>query len=198
MLPLFLTLLGFALGALPFSVWVGRLGLRQDIRTVGDRNPGATNVLRAGGFFWFSLALVLDISKGVVPAGLATHIFQLPPATLIPIALAPSLGHAFSPLLRFRGGKAIAATFGVWIGLTLWRIPLVALSLLLLWFLLQDNSGWAILLTLFGMLLALLFWHFPPAYLAIWLGQTILLIWTHRQDLRQWPRRRQIRWITRS
>ncbi|MCA9988072.1 MAG: glycerol-3-phosphate acyltransferase [Anaerolineales bacterium] len=198
MLTILLTLLGFGLGALPFSVWVGQLGLKQDIRKVGDRNPGATNVLRSGGVLWFGLALALDISKGALPAGLATYIFQLPDWSLVPIALAPSLGHAFSPLLNFRGGKAIAATFGVWIGLTLWRMPLVSLALLVFWFLVQDNSGWAVLLTMAGMLLAILWWQLPAPYLAIWLGQLLLLTWTHRQDLRQRPRRRQLSWLSRS
>ena len=70
MLTLIFTLLGFLLGALPFSVWIGRFGLQRDIMKVGDGNPGATNVLRAGGFLWFSLALMLDIGKGALPVGL--------------------------------------------------------------------------------------------------------------------------------
>jgi len=62
---LLFTLFGFALGTLPFSVWVGKIILGKDIRQVGDKNPGATNVLRAGGALPFLLALLLDIGKGL-------------------------------------------------------------------------------------------------------------------------------------
>lgn len=180
---LFWTLLAFLLGALPFSVWVGRLVLGLDIRHFGDKNPGATNVLRAGGYLPFSLALALDISKGALPLGLAVHIFGLSGWGLVPLALAPPLGHAFSPFLNWRGGKAIAAAFGVWIGLTLWTMPLIALLLLVLFSLLVRPSGWAVLLTLAGMLAALLGWFDDLVLLAVWAGHTLLLIWNHRQDL---------------
>lgn len=106
-------LFGFILGALPFSVGVGNWALKKDIRAAGDHNPGATNVLRAGGVGWYALALILDISKGALPVGWAAHLAGISGGALIPIALAPPLGHAFSPFLGGRGGKAVAAAFGV-------------------------------------------------------------------------------------
>ena len=83
---------GFFLGSLPFSVWIGQLALRKDIRQVGDHNPGATNVMRAGGFPWYSVALILDFTKGALPVGLATTIAGIEGWSLIPIAIAPPLG----------------------------------------------------------------------------------------------------------
>ena len=52
-------LLAYGCGSLPFSLWIGRLFLQQDIRDQADRNPGATNVLRAGGRGSAGLALAL-------------------------------------------------------------------------------------------------------------------------------------------
>jgi hypothetical protein len=69
--------LAFFSGALPTAVWVGRFGLGVEITAYGDGNPGATNVYRAGGFLWFSLALALEISKAAAPVGLAVQIFGL-------------------------------------------------------------------------------------------------------------------------
>ena len=65
------TILSFIIGALPFSVWIGKVALKVDIRQYGDKNPGATNVLRAGGYGWFFVALMRDIRKGAAPVGLA-------------------------------------------------------------------------------------------------------------------------------
>ena len=129
MLPQLLwAILSFFAGALPLSVWVGRLAAQRDIREVADHNPGATNVLRTGGFGWFIVAMSLDISKAAVPVGLATQIFGWSGWPLLLIALAPPLGHAFSPFLGGKGGKAVAAVFGVWIGLTIWQLPVVCLA----------------------------------------------------------------------
>ena len=180
---LFWTLLGFVLGAMPFSVWLGRFLLGKEIRQFGDKNPGATNVLRAGGPFPFALALLLDISKGALPLGLAVYVFGLEGWGLVPISLGPPLGHAFSPFLNWQGGKAVAAAFGVWIGLTIWTMPLLALLLLVLFALLVTPSGWAVLLALAGMLAGLLIWFDDPVLLGVWAGQALLMTWTHRGEL---------------
>ena len=184
------TLFGFALGALPFSVWVGKLLLGKDIRQFGDKNPGATNVLRAGGFLPFSLALALDITKGALPLGLAVHIFGVEGWALLPISLGPPLGHTFSPFLNWQGGKAIAAAFGVWIGITIWTMPLISLSLLIVFTLLITPSGWAVMLTMVGMLIALLVWFDDPVLLGVWAVQMGLLAYNHRADLGKRPSRR--------
>lgn len=182
------TLFGFILGAIPFAPLVGRLVLGQDIRQFGDKNPGATNVLRAGGIFWFVIALILDISKGALPVGLAYQIFGYQDWTIIPIALSPLLGHAFSPFLQGKGGKAIAAAFGVWIGLTLWQIPLVSMLLLILWSLLIRPSGWAVLFTLALLLPILWFWLGDPVLIGVMLTHIALLLIKQRDELKMRPR----------
>jgi glycerol-3-phosphate acyltransferase PlsY len=182
------SLFGFFLGSLPFSVWIAQLALRKDIRRVGDHNPGATNVMRAGGVAWYVVALVLDITKGALPVGLAIYIAGIDGWSLIPIAIAPPLGHAFSPFLKFRGGKAVAASFGIWIGLTLWKIPLVSLLLLSVFALLITPAGWAVILTLAGMGLTIWLWLADPVLIGVLLTNASLLIYTHRDDLLQRPR----------
>ena len=186
------TLCGFLLGAIPVAPLVGRYAMGVDIRCYGDKNPGATNVLRAGSRVWFLVALILDVAKGALPVGLAYHQFGIQDWQAIPIALAPTLGHAFSPFLYGRGGKAMASMLGVWIGLTLWQIPLISLALLLFWFALCDNSGWVVLLTALGIICTILFWLPQPVFLAVALAQTTLILWKHRVELRQPP---QLRWI---
>lgn len=186
--------LTFLLGALPFSVWVGRLAGQQDIRSVGDKNPGATNVLRSAGFLWFSLAMLLDISKAAAPIGLAYYVFDWRGWPMWLIAMAPVAGHAFSPFLGWKGGKAVATAFGAWIGLTLYTVPAVSLVALVFWFGLITVSGWAIMLALLTIGLYLLLFNPDPLLLAVLLGQMALLGWTHRADLAQRPSLRP-RWL---
>lgn len=112
-------------GALPWSVWLGRLLFRADPRQHADGNPGAANAFRAAGWRLGAAVLVLDYLKAFLPVLVAHYGFQFPEQQLFWIALMPTLGHAFSIFLRFRGGRAIVVMFGVWSGLTLYVVPLV-------------------------------------------------------------------------
>ena len=181
---------GFLLGAMPFSVWLARIFLRRDVRRVGDGNPGAANVARSGSRVLGLAVMMLDISKAAAPVGLAYFNAGWRGLPMLLIALSPMLGHAFSPFLGFRGGKALATALGTWIGLTLWGLSVPAVLMVGFWGLLLDNSGWAVVLTLAGLLAVLLIGGPDPLLLSVLAGQAILLAWTHRQDLRRSPRPR--------
>ncbi len=185
-------LLAFFSGSLPFSLWIGRLFLDADIRRYGDGNPGATNVAKAGGLGWGAVAVVLDFLKGAVPVSAAAFGAGLQGWPLLLTAVAPVAGHAFSPILAGRGGKALATTVGIWAGLTLGEGPLLLGLFFTLGVLLLQPDGWAVLFGLGGLLAHLLLNHPDPLLLAVWAGNTLLLIWTHRQDLASRPRLR--RW----
>ena len=188
------TFVAFALGALPFSVWVGRRALKQEITTHGDRNPGATNVLRAGGRGTFALALILDITKGAFPVGMAYYIWQWQDWRVVPIAIAAPAGHAFSPFLNWKGGRAIATVFGAWIGLTLWKMPVVSMLALSALAATVTPPGWAVAGTLGVMFATAFTWLSDPILTVCLAGHALLLIWTHRRDLSQPPRIRARRW----
>lgn len=184
------TVIGFFAGSLMLAYWIGWLLLRRDVRQEGDGNPGATNVIKAGGIKIGILALLLDIAKGALPVSIAKWIIGLSGGSLVLVAVAPILGHAFSPFLKFKGGKAIAVTFGVWIGLTLWEIPTFGGLLLGLWFAIIAVSGWAVAMT-FGCLFAyLLIAHPDPVLLAVGAVNAAVVLWKYRADLHQFPRPR--------
>ncbi len=180
----------FLLGALPFAVWIGRAATGEDIRRFGDGNPGATNVLRAGSRGGFLLALILEISKGALPVGLAYQQWGIQDWRIVPIALAPVAGHAFSPFLGGKGGKALAVAFGVWIGLTLWTLSSAALLLLIFWRLIVAPAGWALLLALLCLALLILLWFPDPVFMAILAGETSILLFKSAADFRERPRLR--------
>lgn len=181
--------LAFGCGSIPFAVWIGRLMLRTDIRRYGDGNPGAMNVFRAGSRAWSVLAVLLDFSKAALPVGLARFVGGLDGWAVAAIALAPLVGHAFSPFLGFHGGKALASTFGTWTGLTLWLAPTLLGLLFAVWYLLLAVEGWAVIAAMLC-LLPLLLLLSNPVLVAVWTGNIALLAWKHRADLAQRPRLR--------
>jgi glycerol-3-phosphate acyltransferase PlsY len=180
-------LFAFFVGALPFSVWIARFAMGQDLREVADGNPGASNVARAGGVKWGALALILDFLKGAVPVSLFYLRYGWRGWPMVLVALAPAFGHAFSPFLRGQGGKALASTVGLWAGLTLGEAPIVLGLFFILWELVLDADGWAVLLGMAGLLGHLLLNHPDPLLFAIWIGNFLLLAWTHRHELSRRP-----------
>lgn len=178
------TLVAFTLGSLMFSHWLGLVVLKRDIRAVGDGNPGAVNLFRAGGRALGILGLLLDYAKGAAPVLAARFWGDLEGIALIPVALAPVLGHAFSPWLRGRGGKAVAVTFGIWTGVSLWEGPVVLGALLTLWYALSARDGWTVFV---AMLSLVLYWLVRgiESWVAIGLGCWTILAVKHYGELRQ-------------
>jgi acyl phosphate:glycerol-3-phosphate acyltransferase len=182
---LFWTSIGFLLGALPFSLWVGQALTGSDIRAIHDGNPGAANVFRSGGWKAGAVALVLDWGKGFLPVYLAQSVAGVGGWGILPVALAPVLGHAFSPFLRFHGGKSLATSFGIWTALTLVAGPFILGFLLSFFFVVQDNHGWAVVLTFLAFLLYLSIRGLNWPLLGVWTVDITLLIWKYRAELQR-------------
>ena len=97
-------------GSIPFGLILTKLFLNKDIRKVGSKNIGATNVFRTGNKLVAVLTLLLDIFKGVVPIIITSYYFQ----NLIYLSgLMAFLGHIFPVWLKFKGGKGIATYLGI-------------------------------------------------------------------------------------
>jgi len=184
------TAIGFLMGSLPFSVWLVRWRVRKDVRAVGDGNPGAINAWRAGGWRVGVPALLLDVVKGGLPVALARFIFGLESWSLIPASLSPVVGHVVSPWLRFRGGKGIAATFGVWSALTYWVVPTTLGLFLATIMLFQTVPAWTVVTATLATLIALLALRSEPHLVVAFALNLVLLVWTHRRELRFAPKLR--------
>lgn len=141
-------IIGYLLGAVPFGVVISKAMGLPDPRTVGSNNVGFTNVLRVSGKKAGILTLIGDMGKGWVMGFAASQVLQDEWAILL-VALAPFLGHLFSPFLEFTGGKGVATALGSVLGVA----PLIGLLLLLAWIgavaLWRYSSGGA--LTAFGL-----------------------------------------------
>jgi glycerol-3-phosphate acyltransferase PlsY len=117
--------IGFLLGGLPSGLWIGR-ARGVDLRTAGSRNIGATNAYRVLGARWGILVFAIDAAKGFLAAtspallaratGPAVGADTLLAATIAG-GVAAILGHVFSPWLRFRGGRGVATSLGVFLAI---------------------------------------------------------------------------------
>ena len=112
-------------GAIPVGVLVGR-AWGFDPRKVGSGNIGTTNVSRAGGKVPGLLTLGGDIVKGFAPVEFARIVLGPAPAALGLVAFAAFLGSIASIFLRFRGGRGVATSLGVWLALAPEPIGIVA------------------------------------------------------------------------
>jgi glycerol-3-phosphate acyltransferase PlsY len=113
---------GYLAGSIPTGYWLVRLVRGIDIRRVGSHSIGATNVWRVLGWKVGLPTILLDVAKGFVPALVASLLVDDLAGALA--GGAAMLGHARPLFLGFeRGGKAVATTGGVLLGLA----PLVAL-----------------------------------------------------------------------
>ncbi len=123
-----MTVLGYLLGAIPFGIVVSKAMGLPDPRTVGSKNVGFTNVLRVSGKKAGVLTLLGDMGKGWLLGWVAMQWLTVESYIMV-VALAPILGHLFSPFLGFKGGKGVATAIGVVLGLS----PSIGLLMLLIW-----------------------------------------------------------------
>ena len=117
----------YLVGAIPFGLLIGRMrGI--DVRTAGSKNIGATNVSRALGRKWAYVCFLLDVLKGLIPT-LAAMLLAGPEVSgsyserlvmlwlWLAVGCAAVVGHVFPVYVRFKGGKGVATSFGVALGI---------------------------------------------------------------------------------
>ncbi len=119
-------LVGYLLGSIPFGLIFGKISGHGDIRAQGSGNIGSTNMLRVAGKKWALLTLLADGVKGAVPVILASSVCLQFGAVAL---LGAVLGHMFSILLKFKGGKGVATTIGGLIALS----PIIGAVVCLVW-----------------------------------------------------------------
>lgn len=113
---IFLILLFYLIGSIPFGYIIVKLFAHVDIRAVGSGNIGATNVGRVLGKWGFIVVFVLDFLKGYVPIKII-YIYYGESYLLLLIAFSIILGHMFTIFLKFKGGKGVATGLGIFAAL---------------------------------------------------------------------------------
>jgi glycerol-3-phosphate acyltransferase PlsY len=128
------TIISYFIGSIPTAYIFGRLLKGIDIREFGSGNVGATNAMRVLGKVPGITVLILDVIKGFVCVFflggfiITRNAVVLAEIIFILLGLSCISGHNWSIFLQFKGGKGIATTFGVLIGLS---IKIAGLKLIL-------------------------------------------------------------------
>lgn len=115
MINILYTLSAYLFGALPFGLFIARMR-GVDIRTQGSGNIGATNVFRVVGKGWGVLTFTLDALKGFLPAFIFPLLAGVAADWGVLFGLAAILGHSFPVYLKFKGGKGVATSAGMLLG----------------------------------------------------------------------------------
>lgn len=190
----------YLIGSIPFGYLIAKFK-GVDLTAVGSGNIGATNLGRVFGGKWFTVCLVLDACKGL----LATYIAGMILAGIldrhtwvyfllwISCGAAAILGHTFSIFLKFRGGKAVATSLGVALGIFP-HFTLPALITFGIWWLVLFAAGYVSLASIVGAV------SFPVIYflthrrvalneqmpLLIFCSlMALLIIWRHTDNIRR-------------
>lgn len=180
-LELLLVLLGYVVGSVPTGLWVVRAVKGVDIRRYGSGNIGTVNVYRTAGPVPAAAVLVADILKGAGPVVLAQSL-GVGPLWAILAGAAAIAGHNWSVFLNFQGGKGVATTLGVLLGVS----PVVGGLALLVWVLLVAVTRYSSVGSMAGAIaVPLLMWGRgePREHIVFGVVAAAFVLYRHRSNL---------------
>ncbi len=190
---LWIAIAAYLLGSIPVGYLLVRIFRREDIRTVGSGNIGATNVLRSGGKALGAATFLLDVCKGALAVLLAAMIAgsvlpTVPQRNVEALAaLFAVLGHMFPVWLHFRGGKGVATGFGVF----LVAAPWAALSAITVFAIVCALTRYVSLASILGAASFPVFAWFmvkgerPVFFIAVQAAVALLIIVKHHPNIRR-------------
>jgi glycerol-3-phosphate acyltransferase PlsY len=200
LLPLLLLLAGYLLGSTPSGYLAGRWLAGLDIRERGSGSTGATNVLRVLGKGPALLVFVVDVGKGaaavllaralLLPAGPAADASAtlVVDCWVVAAGLASLAGHIWPIWLGWKGGKAVATGLGMLLGLA-WPVGLACFGIFLTVLSVSRYVSLSSVVAALALPLLMVGWFgdggLRPAYLALALLTTVLVIWRHRSNLQR-------------
>ena len=170
--------LSYISGSIPFGLILTNLFLKKDIRKIGSKNIGATNVLRTGNKLIAILTLFLDIFKGITPVLITNYYF---PNLIYLSGLMAFLGHIFPVWLKFKGGKGVATYLGIIFALSFKLGSLFCVTWLLIIFITKYSSVSSIISALIIFLISFLGNNFElNLFLFI---VFVIILYTHRKNI---------------
>ncbi len=181
-------LVSYLLGSIPFGYVLVKIFKRQDIRTSGSGNIGATNVARSGAKGLALATLTLDILKGLLALLFATAFcpFDGSPSACVTLmalaALFAILGHCFTVWLKFKGGKGVATAFGTFLVLTP-KAALIALGVFLVTFALSRYVSLGSILAAIAVPVATYYFGMPMNAILLLTACNLVVIVKHHQNI---------------
>jgi glycerol-3-phosphate acyltransferase PlsY len=123
-----ITLIAYLIGSVSFGILASKLFNIADPRTMGSKNPGATNVMRQGNKVAAIFTLLGDMLKATILL-LIAKFYGVSDSLIVLISIALMLGHVYPIYYQFKGGKGVATALGILLGIS----PVLALSVFIIW-----------------------------------------------------------------
>jgi len=181
----------YLIGSFPTAYILGRLLKAIDIRQHGSGNVGATNVFRVLGKTAGIFVLIVDIIKGVIATVLIADFFGLKEDSLrVIIGISAVAGHNWTVFLNLKGGKGVATSVGVLLGLAV-KIPALRLIFILTvgtWILTLLISGFVSLssvLASFFLPIFMLLFNQSIEFILLGVVFCLFIIWRHRPNIKR-------------
>ena len=176
---LFIIIISYLIGSIPFGLLLTKFILKKDIRKIGSGNIGATNVLRSGNKFVAYTTLLLDILKAIIPVLYIKFNYS---DFIYIAALSVFLGHVFPIWLKFKGGKGVASYLGILFSLNFFYGVVFSIT----WILIFLISRYSSLSSLIGSFSIPLYLFFIKGDQIIFFGiMFILIFYTHRENIKR-------------
>ncbi len=176
-------LFGYLLGSVSTAIITCKLMGLSDPRTVGSNNPGATNVLRAGGKKAAVITLLGDMLKGLLPV-LIVVLLEMPEEVIAATGIAAFLGHLYPVYYGFKGGKGVATILGVLLGIH-WQLGLGTIAI---WLAMAFTFRYSSLSALVAAACSpILSWFISGSQIitASVAVMAAILIWRHRSNIKK-------------
>ena len=187
------TIISYLLGSIPSAYILGRIFKGIDIRRFGSGNVGATNAFRVLGPTVGIMVLIIDIIKGVISVTAVANYFLIywdnsAIVLRIVFGVACICGHNWTLFLRFKGGKGVATTFGVLVGLAVAAIEIrpILLLVILVWlvtFLILRIVSVASVLSALSLPIFMLIFRQTKELLILSIILAIFIILRHKKNL---------------
>jgi acyl phosphate:glycerol-3-phosphate acyltransferase len=180
-------LIAYLLGSIPFGYLIVKMKSGRDVREMGSRSIGATNVLRAAGRAGGILTFLLDVGKGFVAVLIAQKLFPDNGWVIASASMAAILGHVFPVYLKFKGGKGVATGVGVFLAIFPQAVAAVLIIfVIVVWLSRYISLGSIIATGSFPVFVYIMGQHLlPPPVLAATALGAILIVAKHHENIRR-------------
>ena len=175
--------IAYLIGSISNSILIAKWFQLPDPRKLGSGNPGATNMLRTGNKKAAALTLIGDLLKGLLPIIIARW-FHLSLDTLCIMGLAAIIGHMYPIYYKFRGGKGVATTLGVLIGVN-WPLAIIWIIAWLATAIITRYSSLAALIATIILPFAAYYMELALSIIFLLFSIIVLIVWRHRPNIKK-------------
>ena len=178
----FIISIAYLIGSLSFGIITSKILNISDPRTIGSKNPGATNVMRTGNKLAAILTLFGDIFKATIVVKIVIF-FGLNDLEIMQVCLAVLVGHIYPVYYKFKGGKGVATALGILLAIN-W---ILALSVICIWLVIFSIWKYSSLAAIIASSSAPIISYFLNDTSYIFITNiliTILIIFNHRENIK--------------